>query len=61
MRRKVGLMCGQFDFFSYLSPLVKIGCISEIKTKNFLFCFVFRSICTTFDCCRKYFRSKKSK
>ena len=34
--------------YSYLSPLVKIGCISEIKTKNFVFCFVFRSICTIF-------------
>ena len=34
--------------YSYLSPLVKVGGISEIKTKNSVFCFVFRSICTTF-------------
>jgi len=33
---------------SYLCPLDKIGCISEIKTKKGVFCFVFRSICTIF-------------
>ncbi len=26
----------------------KVGCTSGIETKNFVFCFVFRSVCTTF-------------
>ena len=40
-----------FWLFAHLFvPLTtsKVGCISEIKTKKMVFCFVFRSICTTF-------------
>ena len=40
-------MCGRSDFLLYLSPLVKVGCISE-KQKKIHFSLVFRSICTTF-------------
>jgi len=46
--KKIKFSFGSLLAYSYLSPLVKIGCISEIKTKNFVFCFVFRSICTIF-------------
>jgi len=35
--KKVGEIFGILLTYSYLSPMVKIGCISEIKEKNRLF------------------------
>ena len=40
-------MYNRSDFLLYLSPLVKVSCISE-KQKKIHFSLVFRSICTTF-------------